>query len=307
MAVEVTHPMDQGTASFLVEFSNTLVALAAAGIYCLWTHNNPAGRALFPQQRWTASQAVLFFFVLDLVYKAASPLLTVRVGGLPDLAAWLLFHSVGPVWVWLFFRYVGQPVRSAGLSFIHAGPGMLSALRWLFGMVCLVAVAGMAAPPGTVAAAFYMDIDLSEGLYAAAILYGVKLLVAASLAGLIEEVGYRGILYGLLRTRINPMAAMALTAVGFMLAHGEINPLAFGMGLLCAWMVERYHSLLPAIILHSGWDLASGINAWFLGAMKQDPESFFHTVALLTGAGWLVVWLIGKTWNPTRPVTMDPG
>jgi membrane protease YdiL (CAAX protease family) len=47
------------------------------------------------------------------------------------------------------------------------------------------------------------------------------------------------------------------------------------MGLLCAWMVERYHSLLPAIILHSGWDLASGINAWFLGAMKLDPESFF--------------------------------
>ncbi len=297
--------MHQGHPSFFVEFSNTLVALAAAGIYYVCAAKGASGQRVFPVQRWTVSQAVLFFLVQDLAYKAASSLLTVRAGALPDLAAWLTFQSVGPVWVWLFFRYIGQPLRTIGFAIENAGQGILSALGWLFGMVFLVAVAGMVAPPDSVAAAFHMDIDRSKGLSASAALYFVKLLVAASLAGLIEETGYRGILYGGLRTGMNPAAAMGLTAACFMLAHGEINPLAFGMGLLCAWMVERYRSVLPGIVVHTGWDLATGINVWFLGAVKWDPHSFFQTVALLTGAACAAVWIIGRRGKRTRPTASE--
>ncbi len=298
--------MDQGPASFFVEFSNTLVALAAAGIYYVCVDKDPSGQRVFPVQRWTVSQAVLFFLVQDLAYKVVSPLLAVRAGTLPDLAAWLTFQSVGPLWVWLFFRYIGQPLRTLGFSIDDAGQGLLSALGWLFGMVFLVAVAGIIASPDSVAAAFHMDIDRSKELPAAAALYFVKLLVAASLAGLVEETGYRGILYGGLRTGMSPAAAMGLTAACFMLAHGEINPFAFGMGLLCAWMVERYRSVLPGIVLHTGWDLATGINIWFLGAVKWDPQSYFQTVALLTGAACAAVWITGRRWKKTtRPAPLD--
>jgi membrane protease YdiL (CAAX protease family) len=127
--------------------------------------------------------------------------------------------------------------------------------------------------------------------------------VAAGLAGFIEEVGYRGILYGTLRARMSPLAAGAVTATCFMLAHGEINPLAFGMGLLCAWMVERYRSLLPGIIIHSGWDLTSGIHAWCLGALKYNPHSFFQVVVLLTGGGLVALWITGGTWKKAQPIT----
>ena len=289
--------------SILLEFSNTLVALAAATIFACCAGREPSGERFFLAKRWSVLQAVLFFLVLDLIYKLASPLLRISAGPLPNLAAWLLFQSVGPLWVWLFLRSIGQTVPAPGLSPMVARQGMLHAVQWLMGMVCLVAVAGMVAPPESVAAAFHMDFDDSEGLYAAAVHYFVKLLAAAGLAGLIEEVGYRGILYGTLRARMSPRVAATVTAACFMLAHGEINPLGFGMGLLCAWMVERYRSLLPGIVIHSGWDFASGIHAWFLGALKYNPHGYFQVVALLTGAGFVVLWIAGWMGKKTHEIT----
>lgn len=292
--------MQTGLSSLLLEFSNTLVAFAAAAIYAFCRPRDLSGHPYFGAQRWTVSQALLFFFALDLAYKAASPLLTIRGSRLTEFAAWLAFQAVGPLWVWMFVRYLGQPLGTAGLAWPPA-KGILQACRWLFGVVWVVAIAGAAAPPDTVAAAFRMEAHESGALYF------MRLLVAASLAGLIEETGYRGILYGALRTRMAPVAAMVVTAAGFMLAHGEVNPFAFFMGLLCAWMVERYHSVLPGIIVHTGWDLFSGINLWGIGAMNLDPHGFFQTVALVTGAAFVAVWIMGKGWtNTPRDTPRDP-
>src|SRR5690606_15555958 len=121
---------------------------------------------------------------------------------------------------------------------------MVAALRWLFGVLLVVALAGAMAPPETVRRVFRVE------PHTAGWMYFVMLGVAACFAGLVEEVGYRGLLYGALRERMSPFIATVLTASCFMLAHGEVNPLAFGMGVICARMVEQYRSVIPGVLLH---------------------------------------------------------
>lgn len=290
--------MPSAPLSLLLEFSNTLVALAAAGLYLFFKPRDLSGHPFFTVPRWTMLHVVTFFFGLDLAYKAASPLLSVKGSQLDEFTAWLGFQSVGPLWLALLFFVIRPPIRPADFVSPSAG-GLLSALRWLCGVLLVVAIAGMVAPSEIVTRAFRLQPHTAGWIYCA------TLVVAASCAGLVEEVGYRGLLYGALRTRMRPLVAMLLMSACFMLAHGGVNPLAFGMGLLTARMVEKHHSVLPGIILHTGWDLATGIHVWFLGAMKADPHSYFQTVALLTGAALLLIRMVGRRSAHTPPVTVD--
>ena len=180
-----------------------------------------------------------------------------------------------------------QRIGTAGLALPHP-TGLLYALRWLSGILLVVAGAGIVAPTETLVAVFRAD------PFSSAASYFMKLTVAAACAGFIEEVSYRGVLYGVLRKRLAPVAAMMVTAACFMLAHGEFNPLMFSMGLLCAWMVERYHSVLPGMIVHIGWDLSSGIHAWMIGAMNVDPGGYFQSVAVVTGVVFVTVWIVER-------------
>lgn len=131
--------------SLLLEFSNGLLALAAAGIYALCRPRDISGHPFFSAQRWTMAQAVIFLFGLDLAYKAASPLLSVKSTLFGELGAWLAFQFAGPLWALLFFRALRQPVRTAGLASPPA-TGILDALRWLSGVLLAVAGASMLAP-----------------------------------------------------------------------------------------------------------------------------------------------------------------
>lgn len=270
----------------LLEFSNTLVALTAAGLYYLSKPRDLA-HPFFSSQGWTVLQVVLFFFALDLAYKMASPLLSMGGSQGTELAAWLAFQSVGPLWLAVFFITIRQPVVKAGLVSLPPVASVV-ALRWLFGVLLVVALAGLVAPAETVTRAFHVDPRTAGWVYFA------MLAVAAGCAGLVEEVGYRGLLYGALRKRMSPFAVTLITAACFMWAHGEVNPLAFGMGVICARMVEQYHSVIPGMILHIGWDLASGTNAWALGAMHLDPHRYFQAAALVMGAASLALWFVGK-------------
>lgn len=51
------------------------------------------------------------------------------------------------------------------------------------------------------------------------------------------------------------------------------------------------------MILHIGWDLAAGINAWFLGAMHVAPHRYFQAMALVTGTASLALWIVAQKKN----------
>lgn len=73
-----------------------------------------------------------------------------------------------------------------------------------------------------------------------------------------EEIGFRGLIYTTLRARAGPTLAIALSAALFSAVH--IPSLAgflsiFWSGLLLAYAYERYHSLLPGIAMHSAGNM----------------------------------------------------
>src|SRR5262249_32478013 len=96
----------------------------------------------------------------------------------------------------------------------------------------------------------WFDADLAWG---SPIAVAVALLGSGVFAPVFEELIFRGVLYGTLRTRLaSPLAAVA-SAPAFALAHahGAARLLtAFPSGVLWAWVYERTGSLLPSMAAH---------------------------------------------------------
>jgi membrane protease YdiL (CAAX protease family) len=75
---------------------------------------------------------------------------------------------------------------------------------------------------------------------------------------IMEEIGFRGLVYTTLRSRLGPTLAIVLSATLFSALHlqsvaGFLS--IFWSGLLLAYAYERYHSLLPGIVMHSAGNI----------------------------------------------------
>lgn len=82
------------------------------------------------------------------------------------------------------------------------------------------------------------------------------LAVAGIVFPFVEEILFRGLLYGWLRGRFGVAAGFVLSAVMFAGAHGILIllPALFVVGLMLAWTRERSGSLWPPIILHGSFN-----------------------------------------------------
>lgn len=133
-------------------------------------------------------------------------------------------------------------------------------------------------------------------------------LASVALAGLTEELAFRGILLDRLRTCHTLWPAVLISSALFGLMH--LSNLALGAspgttllqvtfaalaGTGYAAMRIRTGSLWPPIILHALFDLTFRIGA-------VDPGTWFtHTIHLLHGVGWLVYALIVLRPNRQTP------
>lgn len=75
---------------------------------------------------------------------------------------------------------------------------------------------------------------------------------------IMEEIGFRGLIYTSLRSRAGPTLAIVLCAALFSAMHlqsvaGFLS--IFWSGMLLAYAYERYHSLLPGIVMHSAGNM----------------------------------------------------
>lgn len=96
----------------------------------------------------------------------------------------------------------------------------------------------------------WFDADLAWG---GPVTVGVTLLGSIVFAPVFEELVFRGLLYGTLRTRLAWPLAAVTSALVFALAHGYgvVGFLSIVLsGVLWAWVYERTGSLLPAILVH---------------------------------------------------------
>ncbi len=80
----------------------------------------------------------------------------------------------------------------------------------------------------------------------------VSLAVLAGLAPIVEELAFRGLLYGWLAGRWGPVVAWIVSSVAFAAAHAELAHavLVLPLGLLFGWLRWRTGSLWPSLVAH---------------------------------------------------------
>ncbi|MBN9091094.1 MAG: CPBP family intramembrane metalloprotease [Reyranella sp.] len=92
----------------------------------------------------------------------------------------------------------------------------------------------------------------------------ISLLLLAVLAPLVEELVFRGLLYGWIAGRWNSLAAWLISSLVFAAAHVEPAHviLVLPLGLLFGWLRRRTDSLLPSLfahILNNGFALLAAV------------------------------------------------
>jgi len=82
--------------------------------------------------------------------------------------------------------------------------------------------------------------------------------VVGVMAGVCEELLYRGPIFAALRRRLSIWPAIAASAVLFAAAHLDVHglPIRTGLGMLLGYLVWRTGSILPAMIAHGLYDAA---------------------------------------------------
>ena len=94
----------------------------------------------------------------------------------------------------------------------------------------------------------------------------LSLLLLAVLAPIVEELVFRGLIYGWIAGRWNPMAGFIVSSLAFAAAHFEPAHivLVLPLGLLFGWLRMRTDSLLPSLVSHilnNGFALLRGVSA----------------------------------------------
>jgi membrane protease YdiL (CAAX protease family) len=81
---------------------------------------------------------------------------------------------------------------------------------------------------------------------------GMSLLLLAVLAPLVEELVFRGLLYGWLAGRWGKRVGWIASSLAFAVAHTEPAHiiLVLPLGLLFGWLRQRTDSLLPSVVAH---------------------------------------------------------
>jgi len=136
-------------------------------------------------------------------------------------------------------------------------------------------------------------------------------IVVGVLAGISEELLFRGPIQAALLCRVPSRAALLIGAVLFAGAHLDLHGMPFrtALGYLLGWMVFRSGSIFPAMVTHAVIDAVSlGYQAWRLHTLGKEsymawalrPESdpaFMTQAAIGLVAGAALLALGGALWR----------
>lgn len=109
--------------------------------------------------------------------------------------------------------------------------------------------------------------DTAELILNALLDHPVLAIVATgALAGICEEMLFRGPIQTAMLRRIPPWAAIGFTAFLFGAAHLDLHgmPLRTALGILLGWVVWRSGSIFPAMLLHGFYDAAALTLGWWI-------------------------------------------
>jgi membrane protease YdiL (CAAX protease family) len=122
------------------------------------------------------------------------------------------------------------------------------------------------------------------------------IVMASLVAGICEEVGFRGFMQKPLEQKYGPVAAISITSVVFVIAHlhqawaGGILVQIFIISSMIGYLAYSTNSLLPGIIAHVSFDIVNFSYWWsdVIGTFERKPISitgidnhFIITVAVV--------------------------
>lgn len=138
------------------------------------------------------------------------------------------------------------------------------------------------------------------------------LLMAAPVAGIIEEAAFRGYMQGPIERRYGLAVAILITGTMFAVAHLDFTlllwPYYVAVATIYGTVTYLTNSILPAVVLHTGGNVYSNVDLWLHGQAEwqasagpasliwgtgADASFWFSSLALLIVAA-VTVWAYVK-------------
>ena len=114
------------------------------------------------------------------------------------------------------------------------------------------------------------------------------LLMAAPVAGIVEEAAFRGYMQGPIERRYGLPVAITITGTMFALAHLDFTlvlwPYYVVVAALYGTVTSMTRSILPAVVLHTVGNLYSNLDLWRNGQAEWQASSSPTTLIWNTGA-----------------------
>ncbi len=97
-----------------------------------------------------------------------------------------------------------------------------------------------------------------EAMFGSGATVGMFVFIAVA-TPIIEEVVFRGLIYTRLKKAMPRGVALVLSSLAFGIAHGEFIRIVYAavLGMLLAYLFDKYESLWPSIILHAAFNAVS--------------------------------------------------
>ena len=129
-------------------------------------------------------------------------------------------------------------------------------------------------------------------------------ILVGALAGIFEELLFRGPIQTALMRKSSPRLAITITALIFAAAHLDLHGLALRavLGIILGWIVWRTGSIFPAMLMHGLFDAVTlGFNAWEVhhtAANEKSAPILDTTSTLWLGLGLILtiagIWLMAR-------------
>lgn len=119
----------------------------------------------------------------------------------------------------------------------------------------------------------------------------LQLLTVSVAAPVLEELVMRGVLYGRLRAIVPVKKAIVCSALVFGICHGNLVQgfHAFVLGILLAWLMERFQNILVPILGHAAANAVS-----LLAVPEGEPLFYALEIVLCAVCVWRMVRVLGE-------------
>ena len=186
------------------------------------------------------------------------------------------------VYLWFFWRYLngaGPPQSNAEERRMSLRANRVSGIAWAWAL--LAGVLGIVALVLALRVANRLVIlpqqELPDLEQVPKVTVLSLLIMAAPVAGIVEEAGFRGYMQGPIERRYGLTVAILVTGTMFAVAHLDFTlvlwPYYLAVAAIYGTVTYLTKSILPAVVLHTGGNIYSNMDLWLHGQAEWQASS----------------------------------